>query len=56
MLLTSQDKIITKSIYRIITGASQVTASRQLGDLVKKKVLKVVPEHKGRSATYELRM
>jgi len=56
MLLSSQDKIITNGIYRTITGASQVTASRQLGDLVKKEVLKVVPEHRGRSAAYELRL
>jgi Fic family protein len=37
-----------------MTGTSQVTASRQLNDLVKKGVLKPLAEQKGRSAAYEL--
>ena len=55
MLLSSQDKIITNGIYRTITGTSQVTASRQLNDLVKKEVLQIIPGQKGRSTAYELK-
>jgi len=39
-----------------LTGTSQVTASRQLNDLVKKGVLKAFAEQKGRSAAYELNL
>jgi Fic family protein len=31
-------------MYRVMTGTSQVTASRQLNDLVKKSVLKLLAE------------
>ncbi len=54
MLLSGNEKMITNGIYRAITGASQVTASRQLNDLVKKEVLQIVPGYKGRNAAYEL--
>jgi len=54
MLLNSKEEIITNSIYRAITGSSQVTASRQLNDLVKKEVLELIPEHKGRNTAYVL--
>jgi len=54
MLLNSKEKIITNSIYRAITGSSQVTASRQLNDLLKKEVLELVPEQKGRNTAYVL--
>ena len=53
MLITGQEKMINNSMYRVMTG-SQVTASRQLNDLVKKGVLKVLTKNKGRSAAYEL--
>ena len=56
MLLSGNEKMITNGIYRAITGTSQVTASRQLSDLVKKEVFRVVPEHKGRNAAYELKI
>ena len=56
MLLTGREQAITNSIYRVLTGTSQVTASRQLNDLVKKGVLRPVEERKGRSAAYELNL
>ena len=56
MLLGNKEKMITNSIYRAITGTSQVTASRQLTDLVKKGVLQPLEEYKGRSAAYELNL
>jgi Fic family protein len=54
MLLTGREQMINNGIYRVLTGTSQVTASRQLGDLVKKGVLLPLEEHKGRSAAYTL--
>lgn len=54
MLLTGREQMINNRIYRVLTGTSQVTASRQLNDLVKKGVLQALAEHKGRSAAYEL--
>jgi len=54
LLLTGNEKMINNGIYRVITGTSQVTASRQLNDLVKKGVLQPIEEHKGRSTAYEL--
>ena len=54
ILLIGQEKMINNSMYRVMTGTSQVTASRQLKDLVKKGVLKALAEQKGRSAAYEL--
>jgi Fic family protein len=56
MLLTNKEQIINNSIYRVLTGSSQVTASRQLKDLVKKGVLVPLKEQKGRSAAYELNL
>jgi Fic family protein len=56
MLLSGSEKMITNSIYRAITGVSQVTASRQLNDLVKKEVLRIVPGYKGRNTAYELKI
>jgi len=54
MLLTGREQMINNGIYRVLTGTSQVTASRQLNDLVKKGVLRPQEEHKGRSAAYTL--
>jgi Fic family protein len=54
MLLKEKEPMINNSIYRMITGTSQVTASRQLNDLVKKGVLKPHLGSKGRSAAYTL--
>ncbi len=54
MLLTGREQMINNGIYRVLTGTSQVTASRQLNDLVKKGVLQPMKEHKGRSTAYEL--
>ena len=54
MLLLGKEPMINNGIYRMITGASQVTASRQLNDLVKKGVLQPLLGSKGRSAVYEL--
>jgi len=54
ILLTGREQMINNTIYRVLTGTSQVTASRQLGDLVKKGVLLPLEEHKGRSAAYVL--
>ena len=54
MLLTSREQMINNGIYRVVTGTSQVTASRQLNDLVKKGVLQPIKEYKGRSTAYEL--
>ncbi len=54
MLLIGKEAMINNGIYRVITGTSQVTASRQLNDLVKKGVLKKIPDQKGRSTAYEL--
>ena len=56
MLLVTKEKMINNGMYRVITGASQVTASRQLNDLVKKGLLKRLKEQKGRSAAYELNL
>jgi len=56
LLLTGKEKMINNGIYRVITGTSQVTASRQLNDLVKKGVLQPLEEHKGRNAAYELNL
>ena len=56
MLLTGREQMINNGIYRVLTGTSQVTASRQLNDLVKKGVLQPLEEHKGRSAAYELNL
>ena len=56
MLLTGREQLINNGIYRVLTGTSQVTASRQLNDLVKKGVLQPLKEHKGRSAAYELNL
>jgi Fic family protein len=39
MLLTSKEEMINNAIYRVLTETSQVTASRQLNNLVKKGVL-----------------
>jgi len=39
-LLKNKNSLITNAIYRSMTGANQVTASRHLADLVKKEVLK----------------
>jgi Fic family protein len=46
--------IITNSLYRNITGTNQVTASRQLKDLVNKYILQEVEGKSGRSTSYEL--
>jgi Fic family protein len=54
MLIGRKEPMINNSMYRAITGSSQVTASRQLNDLVKKGVLKKVEGQKGRSTVYEL--
>ncbi len=54
ILLAGKETMINNSMYRVMTGTSQVTASRQLNDLVKKGVLKPLAEQKGRSAAYEL--
>lgn len=54
MLLEGRSDIITNAIYRVVTNTTQVTASRQLADLVKKGVLKKVLDQEGRSAAYEL--
>jgi len=54
ILLTGREQMINNAMYRVLTGTSQVTASRQLNDLVKKGVLLPLEEHKGRSAAYEL--
>jgi len=54
MLLTGREEIINNTMYRVLTGTSQVTASRQLNDLVKKGILRPLEEHKGRSAAYTL--
>lgn len=56
MLLLGKEKMINNGMYRVMTGTSQVTASRQLNDLVKKGVLKPLSEQKGRSAAYELNL
>ena len=56
MLLTGREQMINNGIYRVLTGTSQVTASRQLNDLVKKGVLQALAEHKGRSAAYALNL
>ncbi|MCD6211546.1 MAG: hypothetical protein J7J02_01075, partial [Sulfurovum sp.] len=56
MLLIGKEPMINNSIYRVITGSSQVTASRQLNDLVKKRVLRQIEGQKGRSAAYELNL
>ena len=56
MLLVGKEKMINNSMYRVMTGTSQVTASRQLNDLVKKGVLKAFAEKKGRNAAYELNL
>ena len=56
MLVIGNEPIINNSIYRMITGTSQVTASRQLNDLVKKGVLQILSGSKGRSAAYELNL
>ena len=56
MLLTGKEPMINNGMYRIITGTSQVTASRQLNDLVKKGVLKYLSNGKGRSTAYELNL
>jgi len=54
MLLNGKEKTINNSIYRMITGTSQVTASRQLNDLVKKGILRHKKGGRGRSTSYEL--
>jgi len=56
MLLIGKEPMINNGIYRMITGTSQVTASRQLNDLVKKGVLQSLSGSKGRSAAYELNL
>ena len=56
MLLVGKEKMINNGMYRVMTGTSQVTASRQLNDLVKKGILKPLAEKKGRSAAYELNL
>ena len=56
ILLTGKEQMINNSMYRVMTGTSQVTASRQLNDLVKKGVLKVLSKQKGRSVAYELNL
>jgi len=56
MLLSGREQMINNSIYRVLTGTSQVTASRQLNNLVKKGVLQALEEHKGRSAAYVLNL
>jgi len=56
MLLNGKEKTINNRIYRMITGTSQVTASRQLKDLVKKGVLRPSKGGKGRSTLYELNL
>jgi len=56
MLLIGKEPMINNGIYRMITGTSQVTASRQLNDLVKKGVLLPLSEGKGRSAAYKLNL
>ncbi len=55
-LLQNKNSLITNTIYRSITGANQVTASRHLRDLVKKEVIKTVSDQKGRSTAYELNL
>ena len=56
MLLLGTEQMINNGIYRVLTGSSQVTASRQLNDLVKKDVLRPLEKHKGRSTAYELNL
>jgi len=56
MLLTSKEEMINNAIYRVLTETSQVTASRQLNNLVKKGVLQPIEGHKGRSVTYKLNL
>lgn len=56
MLLLGKEPMINNTIYRMITGTSQVTASRQLNDLVKKGVLQTLSGSKGRSTAYELNL
>jgi len=53
-LLSSKAPSINNSMYRVLTGTSQVTASRQLNDLVKKGVLQKIAEQKARSSAYVL--
>ena len=53
-LLSGKETSINNSMYRAMTGTSQVTASRQLSDLVKKGVLQKVANQKARSSAYEL--
>ncbi len=53
-LHSSKAPSINNSMYRVLTGTSQVTASRQLNDLVKKGVLEKVAEQKARSSAYVL--
>jgi len=53
-LLSGKEESINNSMYRAITDTSQVTASRQLNDLVKKGVLQKVANQKARSSAYEL--
>lgn len=53
-LLSGKEERINNSMYRVITDTSQVTASRQLNDLVKKGVLQKVANQKARSSAYEL--
>ena len=54
MLIVGKETMINNNMYRTMTGASQVTASRQLTDLVKKEVLRKVSGNEGRSTAYEL--
>jgi Fic family protein len=56
LLINGNEKMINNGIYRVLTGTSQVTASRQLNDLVKKGVLQPFEEHKGRSSAYKLNL
>jgi len=53
-LLSGKEESINNSMYRAITNTSQVTASRQLNNLVKKGVLEKVANQKARSSAYEL--
>lgn len=55
-LLNNKHSIISNAVYRSITGANQVTASRHLADLVKKEALKTVLGQKGRSTSYTLNL
>ena len=54
LLLSGKEPLINNAIYRVITNTSQVTASRQLKDLVNKGILKLIEGHGGRSMAYEL--